>query len=80
MLGGSGARTALGWTVGGGLEARLASNWSEKLEYLYVDLGRRGVFYAAPLNIERLRTTASVVRMVLNYRFGAASSPVVARY
>src|SRR5262245_6326843 len=30
-----------GWTVGGGVETRLwNSNWSAKLEYLYMDLGR----------------------------------------
>jgi outer membrane immunogenic protein len=29
-----------GWTVGGGVETKLwNSNWSAKLEYLYVDLG-----------------------------------------
>jgi opacity protein-like surface antigen len=28
-----------GWTLGGGVEARLWGDWSAKLEYLYVDLG-----------------------------------------
>jgi outer membrane immunogenic protein len=28
-----------GWTIGGGVEARLMDNWSAKAEYLYLDLG-----------------------------------------
>ena len=28
-----------GWAAGGGIEARLAGNWSVKLEYLHLDLG-----------------------------------------
>jgi len=28
-----------GWTLGGGLEAALTTNWTAKVEYLYVDLG-----------------------------------------
>src|SRR5262249_61633697 len=28
-----------GWTIGAGLEAALALNWTAKVEYLYVDLG-----------------------------------------
>jgi outer membrane immunogenic protein len=28
-----------GWTIGAGLEAALAANWTAKVEYLYVDLG-----------------------------------------
>ena len=31
--------TNTGWTLGGGLEAALAANWTAKVEYLYVDLG-----------------------------------------
>ena len=28
-----------GWTVGGGIEARLCGNWTGKIEYLYINLG-----------------------------------------
>ena len=33
--------TNFGWTVGAGLEGALAPNWTAKIEYLYMDLGRR---------------------------------------
>src|SRR5260370_5454702 len=26
-----------GWTIGGGVEARLCGNWTGKIEYLYMD-------------------------------------------
>ncbi len=32
--------TKAGWTVGGGIEGRLAGNWTARLEYLYLDLAR----------------------------------------
>ena len=81
LLGGSGATTALGWTLGGGVEALVAPNWSVKLEYLCADLGNRGAFYAIPPNMERLRTRANIFRVGLNYRFNAAApKPVVAKY
>ncbi len=31
--------TKAGWTAGGGIEGRLAGNWTAKIEYLYLDLG-----------------------------------------
>jgi outer membrane immunogenic protein len=34
--------TRAGWTVGAGAEAAINSNWSVKLEYLYMDLGSTG--------------------------------------
>ena len=37
-----------GWTVGLGVEAAFAPNWSAKLEYLYADLGRAPVFNVVP--------------------------------
>jgi outer membrane immunogenic protein len=35
--------TKAGWTAGAGIEAALAGNWSAKLEYLYIDLGKNEV-------------------------------------
>ena len=31
--------TNAGWTIGAGVEAAIAGNWSAKVEYLYTDLG-----------------------------------------
>jgi outer membrane immunogenic protein len=31
--------TRMGWTIGGGVERKLASNWTWKAEYLYMDFG-----------------------------------------
>lgn len=77
-----------GWTAGGGVETRLwQSNWSAKLEYLYVDLGalsydmlRVGIGAGLPT---RNPTTSSIhdhiVRVGLNYKFDW-DTRVVARY
>ena len=58
--------TKAGWTVGGGIEAAFARNWSAKLEYLYVDFGRGGAIAGSSA-----RATENVVRAGLNYRFNA---------
>jgi outer membrane immunogenic protein len=75
--------TQVGWTVGAGLEASLGGNWTGKIEYLYLDLGRfdtNAVLLAnAPpirANISS-RVTDNIVRAGINYRFGG---PVVAKY
>lgn len=70
--GGSGSKWVPGWTVGGGIEGILAPNWSAKVEYLYVDLGRHEVFtdvFGGVPSAESLRTTAHIVRVGINYRF-----------
>jgi outer membrane immunogenic protein len=36
----------IGWTLGGGIEQAFAANWSVKVEYLYVDLGRVSTAFA----------------------------------
>ncbi len=36
--------TFVGWTIGGGFEARLTDNWMARLEYLYSDYGAKTMF------------------------------------
>jgi outer membrane immunogenic protein len=74
------SQTKVGWTVGGGLEAPLAGNWTAKAEYLYMDLGNVTNSFssalgagAAPATIQTTTSTYEVrdhvVRVGLNYRF-----------
>jgi outer membrane immunogenic protein len=63
----------VGYTVGGGIEAKIYRNWSVKLEYLYVDFGNR-VGYTAlppppPLQPENVFLNSNIVRAGLNYKF-----------
>ena len=79
--------TRAGWTVGAGVEGRIAGNWTAKLEYLYMDLGtvNAGPFATTILGTTRNALAASysshftdnILRVGVNYNF---SGPVVARY
>ena len=77
-------KTRTGWTVGGGFEYAFAGNWSAKLEYNYMDLGRKSVTFIdtdddvfLTFNPEQ---RMHVVKFGINYRFGGFGGPVVARY
>lgn len=63
----------VGWTVGAGVEAMLTPNWSFKLEYLYVDLGRRTADVSATTAPLIFGTSAGfreqIVRIGFNYHF-----------
>jgi len=61
---GSSDNTKAGWTIGGGLEAKLAGPWSAKIEYLYVDLGRSDAVAGTDANFH-----TSLVRGGVNYKF-----------
>ena len=70
-----------GWTAGGGIEYALAPNWTAKLEYLYVNLGRDFQWTTFTGDPGLARATFGVVRAGLNYKFGDwGKSPVVANY
>jgi outer membrane immunogenic protein len=80
---GSNSETRVGWTVGAGVEGKITQNWSAKLEYLYMDLGRfsSGPFTLAPgsaiaANVSS-RFTDNILRVGINYQF---AGPVVAKY
>jgi outer membrane immunogenic protein len=65
-----------GWTAGAGIEYGWSS-WSAKLEYLYYDLGSHAFFAQhnlAPVGVgfsPNFENRGSVIRVGLNYRFGA---------
>lgn len=62
------SKTMTGWTVGGGIEAALWSNWTAKAEYLYVDLGDKD-FYQLAGQTHNIDFKAHVIKAGLNYRF-----------
>jgi outer membrane immunogenic protein len=62
-----------GWTIGGGVETHLGSNWTGKLEYLYVNLGSLTdiAFTTGP---DQTWTSHSeirdhIIRVGVNYKF-----------
>ena len=63
------SNTEVGWTIGAGLEAAIAPNWTAKIEYLYVDLGSTscsGGGCGLPTNVD---FSANILRAGLNFRF-----------
>lgn len=70
----------VGYTVGAGIEAAIAPNWTAKLEYLYTDFGTRVGYTAFPppptLQPEDVYLNANIVRAGLDYHF---SGPVAAK-
>lgn len=78
------ANMQVGWTVGAGAEFAITNNWSVKGEYLYADLGSKGVGYTdsatlLPVPVS-LKTADHVLRAGVNYRFNWAGAPVYAKY
>jgi outer membrane immunogenic protein len=69
----------VGWTVGGGIEYAFVGNWSAKIEYLYVDLGKFncGISCAVGATTNNVSFTENVVRAGFNYKF---SGPIFSRY
>ena len=70
------ATTKTGWTIGGGVETALSgTNWSTKLEYLYVDLGSTtNVLPFTYATGSRTLTSSNnihdhIIRGGINYRF-----------
>ena len=59
---------------GGGAEARIAGNWTAKVEYLYIDLGSMTTGVNNQLNttvtaLFNSRLADHIVRAGLNYKF-----------
>ena len=60
-----------GWTLGAGLEAALAQNWTAKVEYLYVNLGtfNCGFNCGAGLATDNVSFHTNILRAGVNYKF-----------
>ena len=61
------SKTKAGWTVGGGAEYAINSNWTIKSEYLYTDLGK-ATFNVGANSID-VKVPFHTVRVGLNYKF-----------
>jgi len=71
----SASKNLFGWTIGAGIEYAFLSNWSAKLEYLYVDLGS---FNTGPLPlVNNVSFKENILRVGLNYKF---SGPIFSHY
>jgi len=61
-----------GWTVGGGVEMRLTSDWTAKVEYLFVGLQDKSNLSPAPsapfTSNQRVSADDHVVRFGVNYK------------
>lgn len=69
----SSSETAIGWTIGGGIEAVLGNQWTAKTEYLLIDAGHQDVFnptFLAPGTALRFDNLFHVFRFGVNRKFG----------
>jgi outer membrane immunogenic protein len=72
------SETKVGWVAGLGVEHAFAPNWSAKLEYLYVCLGRigGGSVCTTSTTSDNISIKQSVVRLGINYKF---NGPMLSR-
>lgn len=73
----SGSELRPGWTVGAGVETKFAPNWSAKVEYLYVNLGKAQLFDILPSTPESVSFNANIVRAGINYKLPAGKTSTV---
>jgi outer membrane immunogenic protein len=70
QAGSSFTKTKVGWTAGVGVEYAFLGNWSTKVEYLYVDLGKASCTAGATCVTDiDVKFKTNLVRAGLNYRF-----------
>jgi outer membrane immunogenic protein len=68
------SNTAFGWTVGAGVEAAFAANWTARVEYLFIDTSPSANGAVSPLagggNLNLAATVKdNLVRAGVNYKF-----------
>jgi outer membrane immunogenic protein len=59
----------MGLALGAGLEYAMMTNWSVKLEYLYVNLGKFDCGISCGAVTDNVSFNANIVRAGLNYKF-----------
>ncbi len=71
------SETKAGWVAGLGVEHAFAPNWSAKLEYFYVCLGRIGGGSSCTTSTtsDNISIKQSVVRLGINYKFDGPLLP-----
>jgi outer membrane immunogenic protein len=62
-------KTKMGYALGAGVEYAMMSNWSVKLEYLYVDLGNFDCGVNCGATTDDVSFKANIIRAGVNYRF-----------
>ncbi|MBR0693497.1 outer membrane protein [Bradyrhizobium lablabi] len=73
--------TRWGWTAGAGVEYMFTPNWSGKIEYNYIDLGKSTIQYTPLIaNRSEFNDTFHTVKVGLNYHFNWTNPYPVARY
>jgi outer membrane immunogenic protein len=82
--------TGTGWIVGAGTEYAFSNNWSAKLEYDYIDLGRRTTTtavvntpaFGGATNLTDFDrgNRIQMVKLGVNYRFNFGGPAVIAKY
>lgn len=77
---GANSQTRVGWTAGAGAEYALTGNWSVKVEYLFVDLGKTPVQIFDPTRPGQSMTFLfheqdNIFRAGVNYKFGGSYVP-----
>lgn len=65
---GNDSQWAIGWTAGAGVEYGFTPNLTGRLEYDYVDLGKKTVFEGTPSEAD-VGVTSNAVKAGLNYKF-----------
>jgi outer membrane immunogenic protein len=66
-------QTQVGWTVGGGIETGVWQNWTARVEYLHLDVGRSADRMDLPNGVSVVvlagRIQENIIRTALSYHF-----------
>jgi outer membrane immunogenic protein len=74
-------KNRIGFAAGAGAEWALADpRWSVKVEYLFVDFGKKTYITNDPGFTTNVKSNTNIVRVGLNYKFDWGKGPVVAKY